>query len=323
MSSTEMQLPRPLQQAIETYAAWGKEQLHSEQNNNIIDNTLYHYTDFGGLAGIIKNSEIWFTDYQHLNDPSELKYGIDLAHDVARDLATGSDLRIRCFLDCFVNLFQQDIFYNNLDFFIASFSRERNDLGQWRAYADNGRGIAIGFSPSVFAVSDKVQDDRIPEFVGPVRYSLSDIGFRHLLYLKKASEIFLESVIENCELMSERSIRDLFIQNFIKEIIGSTLIWNCLTSKHPAYHNEREVRLVIMGMPSTLKTHTKTRFRGYKRVPYIAQPFPIHEPNKIAEIVVGPAAPIDAEKNIRDLIVTLGIKSCIPIRRSGIPYRAA
>jgi hypothetical protein len=31
-------------------------------------------------------------------------------------------------------------------------------------------------------------------------------------------------------------------------MIASPLIWNCLTSKHPAYSHEQEVLLVILGL---------------------------------------------------------------------------
>ena len=30
-------------------------------------------------------------------------------------------------------------------FFVCCFSKAEEDLGQWRAYADNGRGYSIGF----------------------------------------------------------------------------------------------------------------------------------------------------------------------------------
>jgi hypothetical protein len=36
---------------------------------------LYHYTDARGLEGIITAQQIWFTHYEHLNDPSELEFG--------------------------------------------------------------------------------------------------------------------------------------------------------------------------------------------------------------------------------------------------------
>src|SRR5579863_5935328 len=147
-------LPSQLQQAIEAFKGWTNQHLLSEQNNSTITETLYHYTDVRGLKGILEAGQIWFTDYRHLNDPSELTHGIDIARDVAHRIATGADGRVRLFLDYFLDLFRHDNFVPTLEFFIACFSRARDDLGQWRAYADNGRGAAIGLSPSLFAVAD-------------------------------------------------------------------------------------------------------------------------------------------------------------------------
>jgi|KBSMisStaDraftv2_1062788.scaffolds.fasta_scaffold981979_1 hypothetical protein len=33
---------------------------------------LYHYTDAGGLAGIVKDAVLWATDFRYLNDRLEL-----------------------------------------------------------------------------------------------------------------------------------------------------------------------------------------------------------------------------------------------------------
>ncbi|HEY0330290.1 MAG TPA: DUF2971 domain-containing protein [Rhodopseudomonas sp.] len=97
---------------------------------------------------MLEAEQIWFTDYRHLNNPNELTPGIDMARDVAQRIATGADGRVRMFLDYFLDLFRHDNFAPTLEFFIACFSRARDDVGQWRAYADNGRGVAIGLSLS-------------------------------------------------------------------------------------------------------------------------------------------------------------------------------
>jgi hypothetical protein len=66
-----------------------------------------------------------------------------------------------------------------------------------------------------------------------------------------------------------------------------------------------------------------TRLRGSSEfVPYIAHPMPIREPNNISEIVVGPAAPADAERSVRTLLNSLGVDPSVSIGRSDIPYRA-
>ena len=38
------------------------------------DTILYHYTNYEGLKGILSDQRLWFTDYKHLNDTSEIKY---------------------------------------------------------------------------------------------------------------------------------------------------------------------------------------------------------------------------------------------------------
>jgi hypothetical protein len=316
-------LPPQLQQAIETFKDWTSQHLLSEQNNSTITETLYHYTDVRGLKGILEAGHIWFTDYRHLNDPSELTHGIDMARDVAHQIATGADGRVRLFLDYFLDLFRHDNFAPNLEFFIACFSRARDDLGQWRAYADNGRGVAIGLSPSLFAVADAAPPGQLPEFVGSVRYSLADVCGRHEACLEEAAAIFLATANANANLLADKSVGIPFMDQFVREIIASPLIWNCLTSKHPAYEHEQEVRLVMMGMPAAVSPFVVTRFRGSDIVPYIAQPMPLRVEHKIAEIVVGPAAPLDTERTVRTMLRSIGVGWDFPISRSDIPYRAS
>ena len=127
------QLPTALRAAIEEFERWSEAQLETEQKSNTITQPLYHYTDGRGLKGIIESQSIWFTDYRHLNDPSELSYGIKKARDFMRQAATGADDYGRAFLECLSDMFSLKKFAR-LEFFIASFSRERDELGQWRAY---------------------------------------------------------------------------------------------------------------------------------------------------------------------------------------------
>jgi len=315
-------LPAPLQAAIDEFKRWTAEHLKAEQDKNTVEDTLYHYTDGHGLRGIIENGQIWFTDYRHLNDPSELIHGIDMAHDVARMATPGADARVQLFLKTFRDMFRHSNFEATLEFYIASFSRDGDDLGQWRAYADNGHGFAIGFSPRMFRIVDQPLPGRLPEFVGPVHYSIDDVHARHEAALGKVMSIFLNAVIANADLMEDKAIAKEFTETFVREIIAQPLIWNCLTSKHPAYKNEQEVRLVIMGTPARVAGYVKTRLRGSEIVPYIAHAMPLREPNNIGLIVVGPAAPADAERTVRTMLNSLGVDPRFPVTRSGIPYRA-
>lgn len=113
-----------------------------------------------------------------------------------------------------------------------------------------------------------------------------------------------------------------FIQEFSRHLIASPLIWNALTSKHPAYAHEQEVRLVLIGTADKLVPFIKTRSRGSEIVPYIPHPWNVREPGSIAEVLVGPAAPPGAEQAVRMLLKAYGLRD-VEISRSAIPYRAA
>jgi hypothetical protein len=91
---------------IDKFGRWASEHLQAEQDKNAIDAALYHYTDGRGLKGVIESGEFWFTDYRHLNDPSELIHGIDMAQAVALMLATSADGRVQLFLETFKDMFQ-------------------------------------------------------------------------------------------------------------------------------------------------------------------------------------------------------------------------
>jgi hypothetical protein len=57
-----------------------------------------------------------------MNDPSELSHGIEVAHDVLRELATGADRRVRLFCEAMGGLLVPGNFAGHLDFYTASFT---------------------------------------------------------------------------------------------------------------------------------------------------------------------------------------------------------
>jgi hypothetical protein len=311
--------PPPLEPAIERFRAWNKDNLKSEDEKNKVIAPLYHYTDARGLRGIFESEQIWFTDYRHLNDPSELLHGIRAAQDIARRLKSGADGPVQLFLDCFIDMFRRENFDNTLEFYVASFSRARNDLGQWRAYADNGQGFAIGFAPKLFETVENLPTDKPPEFVGPVKYTLEDVDALYASPILEATQLFLSEAVAGADLIKDKTIGIPLMQEMVRELMV-TLIWRSLTTKHPAYQHEQEARLVVVGPPARLLPYVKTRLRGSEIVPYIPQPWAAREQGNVAEIIVGPAGPPDAERTLRKFLGTLSM-DFDNIRRSDIPYR--
>ncbi|MBV9378878.1 MAG: DUF2971 domain-containing protein [Alphaproteobacteria bacterium] len=310
-----------LQAAVAQYRHWDAQQLEREQKESRVTVPLYQYTDWKGLCGIIESQSVWFTDYRHLNDPSELAHGVDVADDVLTALAHGADRRVGLFLQMVGDLLIPKNFVGSLDFFTASFTKQRDDLSQWRAYGNNGRGFALGFSPRMFEVVDGagLEPNEI-SFLGPVLYDRQAIFARHQRAIAAAASIFLAAAEAHGGLMADKRVGIPFIRRMADELIASPLIWNCITSKHIGYESEREVRLVLMGQTCKLAPYVRTRLRGSERVPYVAHPFRVQEPGAIFEIVVGPSAASDAKERVDQMLKSHGLAN-VSVTRSEIPYR--
>lgn len=120
-------------------------------------NLLYHYSSNRGCFGILDDKYIRMSDilnsndYEELqlfypdvlfaieklyiNDPFELKYNALHNIDALRELL---DMTQRMIDDSL----QKKTFSN----FVVCFSEKKDTLSQWRGYADDGKGMCIGFS---------------------------------------------------------------------------------------------------------------------------------------------------------------------------------
>jgi hypothetical protein len=110
---------------------------------------LYHYTNDAGLRGILESGKLWLTDILSLNDPSELSHGLSLATTILSGKAANGPPESKLFADDFAEMMRLGKVQKSGDYFICSFSSTGDDLGQWRAYADNGHGYALGFDANV------------------------------------------------------------------------------------------------------------------------------------------------------------------------------
>lgn len=44
----------------------------------VLEGIVWHYTDVQGFKGIVESEGLWATNADFLNDPTELKYGVEL-----------------------------------------------------------------------------------------------------------------------------------------------------------------------------------------------------------------------------------------------------
>ncbi len=122
----QQQLLRALNQAIEKYTPAAPK-------------TLYHYTTPEACFAIVsgKNTAgtpgLWASSAYCLNDASEIIYGLEVIGQVATEFGHAEP-----------DLIDQELRYLDTAM-VVSFSSDPDLLSQWRAYARNGSGCAVGF----------------------------------------------------------------------------------------------------------------------------------------------------------------------------------
>lgn len=106
--------------------------------------TFFHYTNLLGLKAIVENQSFFASNSAFLNDKEEFYFGIKLFCETIGDLEIEKE-----FVAC-ESLFKSVKSLLNLkksNRYVTCFSLDGDLLSQWRAYADDGKGIAIGFDP--------------------------------------------------------------------------------------------------------------------------------------------------------------------------------
>lgn len=102
---------------------------------------IWHYTSMEAMLQIIRNRSLFFSRAAYLNDSREIAWVEHVLKNRSSD-DTGLDAeKVQYLLGCVLSI---EVAIRTSPF-MASFSMQPDQLSQWRAYADDGKGIAIGF----------------------------------------------------------------------------------------------------------------------------------------------------------------------------------
>lgn len=181
-----------------------------------LDEIWYHYCSAESFMAITKNKTLRFCDLRHMNDMTELIYGERLFDEL---LFTRK-----------VSIEYREIIYRVLDFFrnrtfllSFSFSENRDQLSQWRGYADEAKGFCIGFKAVDFKkfpvhllkidYQIEKQTELICSAIDKIAAQLSN-GFdeKGALWIVELFELF--SMMKNkafCEENEFRLVRAIFV----------------------------------------------------------------------------------------------------------------
>lgn len=268
---------------------------------------LFHYTRAVSLCSILSNKELWFTKWNSLNDPTELK----IIHDIIARHLQGYDKESEFYrmIDTYNSVERYskraDVtkWYNEHNVFISSFSTKGDALDMWSCYtgASQDDGYAI-------AISDLVG-------LRSVDYYIQWIP---VIYDKKEQEDLIECLIRDLYdvyIDPELSREDEYDRNLIMSYLFDDVA-RCVGAafKHSAYEDEAEVRAVLHLIN---KNCIKHRASGGIIVPYV--PVKI-DASKIESVRISPALRYrDAISGLKSLRYDLNLS--FKIEQSEIPYR--
>ncbi len=107
------------------------------------EKNIYHYTDINGLRGILQSDCIWLTSSDYTNDRRELHDGRDLFRKAIEKKFCLNGGHNRVTEKIIEGIEKEHVPHT----YIASFSRSKNSLSQWRAYGKNGSGYMLTIDP--------------------------------------------------------------------------------------------------------------------------------------------------------------------------------
>jgi hypothetical protein len=278
---------------------------------------LYHYTTDVGLRGILASGKIWQTDIFSLNDPSELRHGFSLAADALDGKAKGGSPECEALAKLFRNPVSKGI-EQTAHFFPCSFSTAENDLGQWRAYSDDGRGYVIGFEGNSLEHSffDDFDSDIAIREAFPVTYDDQTLVEIHGSLIESALRALRQFPFSD---PARTLLKEFYRQATIK--LASHVLDLSLHFKHPAFGHEREYRFLQMHRRDT-QPNIKYRPRAYELIRYLEFDWRSIGEDVLKKIVVGPAADYEkARAFAQRCLDDFGFKN-VEIVRSDIPYRS-
>jgi hypothetical protein len=277
---------------------------------------IYHYTDDNGFRGILDSGSLWCTDVAYLNDPSEIKYGVSLATELLAAEVAGASLAEQLFARDFRHYERQA--QEAAHSFVCSFSIKDNDLEQWRAYANNGRGYALGFDGrSLETLFTRTDGQPILEHM-TFRVSYDETK------LKDICRQLIRAVLPLVTAPADMGLSNETVEAYMRDLRISLALYvfrTALFFKHPAYCNEREYRFMQIHRldrppPVEFRSRPNMLLR-YRKIDWKAT-----TPDSLKDIVIGPGLdPRTGGRFVDDCLRAYLPMGTPHVRLSGIPYR--
>lgn len=287
--------------------------------------TIYHYTDVASALAIIEIGHLWFTEHAHLNDTLELQYGFRIARDMLDTAAKAAGAAVpQDVPEHMMGEFAQGL--GEYGYWVASFSHVSDDLSQWRSYADEGRGVCLGFS--VDELDMRQFASHIKTAFTFMRYPVwyDEALLRKSLepYIRHAIDLLRRVNLPSMPSYYEHQGRALLYERDLLQVMMSGVYLHSMMHKHAAYQHECEYRLMLNAYRGKVEPSPqhKVRHRNREIVGFLDLPIPNWKSSRtLPHVIVGPAAAPKLEQQLATAFRSYELP--VPkIDRSELPFRA-
>lgn len=240
------------------------------------DDLVYHYCDVESFLNIIQNSTIWLSDILKSNDSKEGTWIKDKINNKIIEYLAETDNNA---LHAWNTWYEQDVPYGAI-IYVACFSERVDCLSQWRGYAQDGQGLAIGFSKKY------LQELSMP-------YSLL---FNRVIYSEKRQQEFINKIAnENILKMSKKGVGHVALE------LSENYLKSFPLYKNPSFEEEQEWRIIFLANPRNQKDVSlgnfhlrppKFRANKDKIISYLELDFTSIKTDIIKEIWIGPKSKV-------------------------------
>lgn len=309
---------------------------------------VYHYCSLYSFNSILKNRSLRLTNILKSNDSMEIRWicryyetEFEEAYEKTSDLFK-TCISSERFMG-YVKLFTDEFFdENHADFryYVTCFSYQNDLLSQWRGYADDGRGAAIGFDLDVLKEIAIVS----PEISKPSIVSLHKISYSEAEQREVVHQVVNELVTEIEEVLQRgkknregsEKVQDYKLE-LIETVMGCfekkflKLFQESVYTKNPFFREESEIRLCefspkqfLMGREVKLSLGARLHNYSYyvrenQLISYVDFDFSDCFDQLIKEVVIGPKCQM-SERDMEYYLTTLGLPRC-QVNKSQGTYR--
>jgi hypothetical protein len=274
-----------VREMADTYYVWRDKQIAQDRDD--LPEALWHYTNLGGLKGILGSKTLWATHVHHLNDTSEFSYGIAIAlrhlEEAVKGVKSDTALRILTGLTADGGTALKGYFGKRPDLYVTCFCAEGDLLSQWRGYTETNTGAgayALKFEPGdphVWATAANL-----------------DLRLRKVIYDPARQEQLCGDIVHRLVGVLEQDSTDMEVMNEFAYRLEDAVVDFATACKHPGFVEEKEWRLIYRHEPKLSAPELKYRDSGGTLVPYVALKLPEAggsghgRPLPVYEILVGP-----------------------------------